>query len=298
MHSSSCMHADAQWRPQLRRYPSYSMYLFLRSATAVLPRARARSRTSSLSFTQTRLLSPAGGALGTVGRAAQPAIALTADHSSWTHCYRQQPFLRCSSSLYPTTSRGSKGIAGSRSSSTRSGGKGRRPARLATAAAAAAARHDFFATCHPGLEETVAEQLLSPAVAAERVETGRGGVHFSGRSLETGYKANLWLRSAIRVLLLLHEGEIDPDIPSGDTIYEFFRGAAAWPDLIPPGATFSIDARVAQCPSVPGPLLVQKRGKDAICDALVDARSAPALTPPCAHRQPTFPSTAPCSRTV
>ena len=67
----------------------------------------------------------------------------------------------------------------------------------------------FFATCHPGLEPFVAEELLSAAVGASGVEQGRGGVHFRG-SAATCYAANLWLRTAIRVLHLVGEGSIAP----------------------------------------------------------------------------------------
>ena len=67
----------------------------------------------------------------------------------------------------------------------------------------------FFATCHPGLEPFVAGELLSPAVGASGVELGRGGVHFRG-SAATCYSANLWLRTAIRVLHLVGEGSIAP----------------------------------------------------------------------------------------
>ena len=67
----------------------------------------------------------------------------------------------------------------------------------------------FFATCHPGLEPFVAAELRSAAVGASGVEQGRGGVHFRG-SAATCYAANLWLRTAIRVLHLVGEGSIAP----------------------------------------------------------------------------------------
>lgn len=67
----------------------------------------------------------------------------------------------------------------------------------------------FFATCHPGLEPFVADELRSAAVGASAVEPGRGGVHFRG-SAATCYAANLWLRTAIRVLHLVGEGSIAP----------------------------------------------------------------------------------------
>lgn len=70
-------------------------------------------------------------------------------------------------------------------------------------------------------------------------------------------------------------GHLDPWQPGGDEIYSLFRQAADWPELLPPGHTFSIQARVASCTDVPSSLLVQLRGRDAICDSIRDARSAP-----------------------
>ncbi|GFR42583.1 hypothetical protein Agub_g3510, partial [Astrephomene gubernaculifera] len=65
----------------------------------------------------------------------------------------------------------------------------------------------FFATCHPGLEQVVAQELT--ALGYWDVEPGRAGVAFRGRSVSSGYAANMWLRSAIRVLVLLAEGRLD-----------------------------------------------------------------------------------------
>ena len=36
----------------------------------------------------------------------------------------------------------------------------------------------FFATCHPGLEEVVAEELRGPAIRGLQVNTGSAGVTF------------------------------------------------------------------------------------------------------------------------
>ncbi len=41
----------------------------------------------------------------------------------------------------------------------------------------------FYATCHPGLEGVVAEELVSPEVGATSVAPGRAGVHFRHGSL-------------------------------------------------------------------------------------------------------------------
>ena len=45
-------------------------------------------------------------------------------------------------------------------------------------------------------------------LGAAEVEPGRGGVHFSG-DLALLYRANLWLRTAIRVLRPILEATVD-----------------------------------------------------------------------------------------
>lgn len=37
-----------------------------------------------------------------------------------------------------------------------------------------------------------------------------------GPGAALGYRANLWLRSAVRVLQLVSEGDLDPDKPGGE----------------------------------------------------------------------------------
>eukprot|EP00884_Botryococcus_braunii_P012866 jgi/Botrbrau1/21580/Bobra.174_2s0075.1 len=129
----------------------------------------------------------------------------------------------------------------------------------------------FFATCHPGLEGVVAQELLNPSVAATRVEVGRAGVSFWGPDLATGYRANLWLRAAIRVLVLLAEGDLNPRQRGGDELYRFARESCDWPAVLQPGQTFRVDARVRSCTDVPTTLLAHTRIRDAICDAMRDA---------------------------
>ena len=129
----------------------------------------------------------------------------------------------------------------------------------------------YFATCHPGLEDVVAAELRSPAIGAANVETGKAGVHFSGDHL-TLYRSNLWLRAAIRVLQLLRELPLDPRQPSGESVYDAFRAAADWPALLAPGKSFSVDARVWGCSNLTNSQLLNVRARDAICDAIRDKR--------------------------
>ncbi|KAK3261169.1 hypothetical protein CYMTET_29912, partial [Cymbomonas tetramitiformis] len=125
----------------------------------------------------------------------------------------------------------------------------------------------YFATCTPGLEQVVAQELQSSQVQAMSVVVGHLGVHFKG-SMQTGYRANLWLRSSTRVLLLLSEDELDPYRPGGDSVYDFVRNAAPWAQLIPVGGTFLVKSHVWNCSQISNSMLASTRTKDAICDAL------------------------------
>ena len=53
--------------------------------------------------------------------------------------------------------------------------------------------------CHvtAGLEEVVAAELRGAHIQASNVTTGSSGVYFSG-TMDTGYRACLWLRAATR----------------------------------------------------------------------------------------------------
>ena len=65
------------------------------------------------------------------------------------------------------------------------------------------AEQHFFAPCAPGFEAALAAEVAAlPEVALSATE--RGGVSFSG-PLDTVYHANLWLRSAHRVLLRIDD---------------------------------------------------------------------------------------------
>lgn len=58
--------------------------------------------------------------------------------------------------------------------------------------------HEWFAPCAPGFEETLKAELA--ALGAEAPTSVPGGVEFKGK-LDFAYQANLWLRTANRVLL-------------------------------------------------------------------------------------------------
>lgn len=75
----------------------------------------------------------------------------------------------------------------------------------------------YYATCHPGLEPVVARELSGSAIGADDVQPGRAGVSFTGDA-GVGFRANLWLRSAIRVLVLEGELLLDARRPAGEEV--------------------------------------------------------------------------------
>ncbi len=62
-----------------------------------------------------------------------------------------------------------------------------------------------------------------------------------------GYRANLWLRSAVRVLQLVGEDYLNPDASGATELYRATREAADWAALLRPGQSFSVDARIGSC---------------------------------------------------
>jgi putative N6-adenine-specific DNA methylase len=90
------------------------------------------------------------------------------------------------------------------------------------------------ATCSRGLEQVLADELLSLGAKGTRVD--RGAVSYSG-SLELIYRANLQLRTAMRVLLPLVNG------PAANryTLYDLSSGIA-WEDLLERRQTIAVEA--------------------------------------------------------
>src|SRR5689334_13929508 len=94
----------------------------------------------------------------------------------------------------------------------------------------------YFATCARGLEPTLAAELQ--ALHAADVEPGRGGVHFTGdRALL--YRANLWLRTAVRVLQPIFTAPIN----TADDLYEEVK-TVDWSQYLTPDPTLAVDANV------------------------------------------------------
>jgi len=123
--------------------------------------------------------------------------------------------------------------------------------------------HSFFATSARGLDTIVAAELT--ALGATDVLPGRGGVHFTG-SLETGYLACLWSRTASRILLELGRGPA----ADGDQLYETVR-TIRWADQLPLQRTIAVDYTQVKS-QLQHTQFGALRTKDAVCDQLREAR--------------------------
>ncbi len=94
----------------------------------------------------------------------------------------------------------------------------------------------FFATTSRGLEPVLSDELRS--LGGRNIEPSAGGVAFSG-NLELCYRANLWLRTANRVLLTVASFRAS----APEALYEGAK-AVPWPDLFPVSARFVVEAAV------------------------------------------------------
>lgn len=116
----------------------------------------------------------------------------------------------------------------------------------------------LFATAAKGLEEVLANEIRRLGLRVESVQPG--GVAFHG-DREACYRANLWLRTANRVLVLVARFR-------ASTAAELYRGVRGleWKHWIPPNRTFAVDANVRATPSLAHSGFVGLKTKDAIAD--------------------------------
>jgi putative N6-adenine-specific DNA methylase len=119
----------------------------------------------------------------------------------------------------------------------------------------------FFATCGRGIEPVLTDELR--ALGAEGVEPGRGGVAFRG-DLALLYRANLWLRTAVRVLRPV----LEADVTSPDELYAAVR-AFDWSGYLTPDHTLAVDCNVRDS-HLTHSKYAALRVKDAICDQFVE----------------------------
>jgi putative N6-adenine-specific DNA methylase len=118
----------------------------------------------------------------------------------------------------------------------------------------------FFSTCARGLETVLASEL--GALKALDITPGRGGVGFAGDQLML-YRANLWLRTAIRVLMPILEFPVG----TPDDLYAAVR-TVDWSEYMTPEHTLAVDANVRDS-QITHSKYAALKVKDAICDQFV-----------------------------
>jgi putative N6-adenine-specific DNA methylase len=118
----------------------------------------------------------------------------------------------------------------------------------------------FFATCARRLETPLAGELRD--LGALDVAEGRGGVHFAGdRGLL--YRANLWLRTAIRVLWPI----LEAPVASPEELYAAVQ-TVDWSRYLTPEHTLAVDCNVRDS-NLTHSHYAALKVKDAICDQFV-----------------------------
>lgn len=118
----------------------------------------------------------------------------------------------------------------------------------------------FFATCARGLEPVLAGELRD--LGTGEVTPGRGGVAFSGDQ-GTLYRANLWLRTAIRVLRPILEAAVT----SPEELYDAVQ-SVDWSQYLTPDHTLAVDCNVRDS-QITHSRYAALKTKDAICDQFV-----------------------------
>ncbi len=121
----------------------------------------------------------------------------------------------------------------------------------------AAPRYTFFATCAPGIEPILHAEIA--ALKFGKVERQVGGVRFEG-SMRDAWKANLWLRTAVRVLR--REGRF---MATSESALDKGVGEVDWKSFLEPGGTLWVDAQTKDSALDHSQFLAQ-RVKDTIVD--------------------------------
>lgn len=122
---------------------------------------------------------------------------------------------------------------------------------------------EFFATCPLGFEHILADELKR--LRAQSVRPLKGGVAFFGTKVE-GYRVCLWSRIASRVLRVM--GRIDAQ--DADALYAGVK-ALPWQTVVGEGSTIAVTARGTN-DALRNTQFTGLKVKDAVCDALRDAR--------------------------
>jgi len=119
------------------------------------------------------------------------------------------------------------------------------------------AREIFFVTCAPGLEPLLHEEAR--ALKLSKVERQVGGIHFEG-TLHDAMRANLWLRTAVRVLMRVARFEAKDEAA-------LYAGASGvdWARFLGPDGRLMVDAH-SNASELDHTLFIEQRVKDAIVD--------------------------------
>lgn len=120
----------------------------------------------------------------------------------------------------------------------------------------------FFATTAKGLEETLAGELRRQGVIDPALE--KGGVRFSG-DMSVCYRANLWLRTAHRILMPL--AEFGCDTPQ--SLYDGVR-SIPWTRYLNADLTLAVDCNLRDSALTHSGFVALKT-KDAVVDTIRDA---------------------------
>jgi putative N6-adenine-specific DNA methylase len=121
-------------------------------------------------------------------------------------------------------------------------------------------RHRYFATCARGLEPILADELHGLNV--REVTPGRGGVAFGGGKALL-YQANLWLRTAVRVL----KPVVEAPVHSPEELYATVQ-SIDWQEHLTPEHTLAVDCNVRDS-QITHSQYAARVVKDAICDQFV-----------------------------
>ena len=135
----------------------------------------------------------------------------------------------------------------------------RRRASASPAPADLSQTYDFFATTGKGIEDVLADELR--ALGVEGVSSETGGARFRG-TLADCYRANLWLRTANRVLLFLAEFPCN----TPEELYDGVR-TIRWNDFLNPDMTLAVDCTVRDSAITHSGFAALKT-KDAVVDVI------------------------------
>jgi putative N6-adenine-specific DNA methylase len=120
---------------------------------------------------------------------------------------------------------------------------------------------NFFATTPRGVEPVLADELQKMAITVSAIE--KGGVRFSG-DMATCYKANLWLRTANRILQPLAEFFCE----TPQHLYDGVR-TIDWRRFVTPEMTIAVDCKLRDSGITHSGYAALKT-KDAIVDCIRD----------------------------